>query len=205
MLFRMKWYHKDYQLSRFNQSINMNTEVNFNAIYIMNMLSYKKDNVIEIFASMGIGRVGRIDLFENDGDDRISAMVYLKAWYDTPLAKKIHDTIDDPMECYKLQLGGYNYLVLKKDSSCEIPETQLNIHQVAFEQQEQCQKISQLEYKVFEQGLEIQFLKEKLEMLMTMVGRPVGTNDSMAPMTIDELVVNQETRWKATENLCGNN
>ena len=102
------------------------------------------------FWDNNIGSVKRVDYFENAKGVRC-AFVHFNCWVENADTQYIWEQIDR-YGSYKFWFTSYEYFILRKMTCAEIPETSMNIHQIA-------SKICELEKRISEQDELIAKLK----------------------------------------------
>lgn len=120
------------------------------SVYIPIVNSLSERQIIEIFWSEFIGSVKRVDFFDAANGNK-SAFVHLHYWFEFKKFE-IWDRIETYGSYRVYYNGNINYLILRKMMCDPIPETTMNIHQVAALLSEHTAKIAELEAKVAEQA-----------------------------------------------------
>lgn len=111
--------------------------------------------VIHIFDSADIGKVGRVDFVENG--DKHSAYVHLDHWYDTDSAWEVYNDILETGSCKIMNGDKSKHLILRRMTCEYIPETEMNIHQLAALVLEQGRRIDALEASHTDCEVPVQF------------------------------------------------
>jgi len=119
------------------------------SVYIPIVNSLSEQQIIEIFWSEFIGSVKRVDFFDAANGNK-SAFVHLHYWFEFKKFE-IWDRIET-YGSYRCMYNGNKYLILRKMMCEPIPETTMNIHQLAALLSEHTAKIAELEAKVAEQA-----------------------------------------------------
>ena len=121
------------------------------SFYIPAIGDMTENAIKEIFWNEYVGKVKRVDYFENTKG--WYAFVHFEYWLEQ--SHYIWSQIDR-YGSYKLWFNRKEYLILRKMTCREIPETSLNIHQIAA-------KIQELEKRISEQDRMIAEFKNKTE------------------------------------------
>jgi hypothetical protein len=103
----------------------------------------------DIFWRQHVGRVKRVDFIENSTGVRC-AFVHFVFWKYNRDVKYIWDQIYK-YGSYKYWFNDSEYLILRMMNCDEIPETSMNIHQIASKLLEQDAKIEELEKRISQQ------------------------------------------------------
>ena len=116
--------------------------------YIHNRFDY--DFVVKIFEEYGIGKVNRVDFFSNGKWNwSRSAFVHLEEWYYNSFTDKLYPTLESG-DYWTLNVAVYgpDFWILKKMLSRKIPDTKLNIHQLAAKMEKLKADFDELAFKV---------------------------------------------------------
>jgi hypothetical protein len=121
------------------------------SFYIPAIGDMTENAIKEIFWNEYIGKVKRVDYFENTKG--WCAFVHFEYWLEE--SEYIWSKINK-YGSYKLWFNLNEYLILRKMTCPKIPETSMNIHQIAV-------KIQELEKRILEQDKIIAEFKKKTE------------------------------------------
>jgi hypothetical protein len=102
-----------------------------------------EDRIKEIFWSANIGKVNRVDYFENT-NGVWCAFVHFDFWIEGNDTYYVWEQVNR-YGSYKLWFNKNEFLILRKMTCSKIPETSMNIHQIAL-------KISELENRISQQN-----------------------------------------------------
>jgi hypothetical protein len=97
-----------------------------------------------IIQGLGVGVVCRVDLVVSEKNPSLRAYVHLNQWCDTDAAQLCHATILSHGSC-KVFYKPEEYLILRRMTCKPVPETKMNIHQLAHMVAEQAARIEALE------------------------------------------------------------
>jgi hypothetical protein len=134
-------------MNQFNESSSL-----FTSIYIHNTYSLTRKDIRNFFETgEGIGKVRRIDFFVNEKseDKHMSALVHLDYWFETDIAYFAYDEIVQNGSV-KLFYAERKYLILRKMTCEYMPDTELNIHQLAHKVQDLTKRVADLETQLEE-------------------------------------------------------
>jgi hypothetical protein len=132
------------------------------SIYVANVFEYSKEEII-VFFERSIGRVRRVDFFENEDMPHLSAMVHLHVWYESEFAYQVYYDILGPRESHLFYLDDTKYLILRRMTCPPVPDTVLNIHQIAQEQKEHSLILEELREIISSQNLQIQSMLSMMD------------------------------------------
>jgi len=135
-------------------------------VYIPITGNLTERDIMSIFWEQSIGTVRRVD-FVNDPQQlgNKSAFVHLHQWCRNNHAFDVCQQIQLHGSC-KYWYSQYNYLILRKLTTDPIPDTSLNIHQIAAQLLQHETKIAELEAKLSQQEKEIQaYRRQQIESL----------------------------------------
>jgi hypothetical protein len=123
------------------------------SVYIPIVNSLSEQQILEIFWNEFIGSVKRVDFFDAPNGNK-SAFVHLHYWFEFKKFE-IWDRINTYGSYRCMYNGNTNYLILRKMTCDPIPETTMNIHQVAALLSEHTAKIAELETIIAQQAVNI--------------------------------------------------
>jgi hypothetical protein len=122
-------------------------EAEFLSIYVPYVPKYwDEESIRRLFADSQIGFVERVDFFDaGNWEWALGAFVHLRAWEYSETADSVYETLNCGGE-WKLQIPNQRgkFFILKKMTGDKIPETHLNVHQLAAKMTEMAQEIAEL-------------------------------------------------------------
>ena len=133
-------------------------------VYIPITGNLSERDIMSIFWQHSIGSVRRVDFVTDPQQPGInSAFVHMNNWCRNNHAFDVWQQIQMHGSC-KYWYNQYNYLILRKLTTDPIPDTNLNIHQIAAQLLQHEKKIAELETKVSQQEKEIQaYRRQQIE------------------------------------------
>jgi hypothetical protein len=163
------------------------------SVYIPIVNSLSEQQIVEIFWNEFIGSVKRVDFFDAPNGNK-SAFVHLHYWFEFKKFE-IWDRINTYGSYRCMYNGNTNYLILRKMTCDPIPETTMNIHQVAALLSEHTAKIAELEAKVAEQAEIIANYEQQQELGLGTWNHELIDPDDMEKL-MDSLI---SPRWPEEE------
>ena len=127
----------------------MNAYTESDSVYIPAVGNMTESQIVEIFWRGYLGVVRRVDFIDTANGGK-GAFVHLEYWYDNDTVTCVWDKIQTHGSC-KHWFSDTEYLILRKMTTEPIPDTTMNIHQVAAVLSEQTSRIAELEARVSEQ------------------------------------------------------
>jgi hypothetical protein len=140
----------------------MTTQIVYPSIYIPYSYNLTESQIKDIFWFSYLGDVKRVDFIINSSGNK-GAFVHLSKWYNNYIVEQVLNEIY-VYGSFKHWYGPSGYIILRKMTSEPIPETEMNIHQLAFKISEQQNTIQQLLEKInrFESKNEAQIRQHKI-------------------------------------------
>ena len=126
----------------------MSTFMSIYIPYIQNR--FDSDFIVKIFEEYGIGKVSRVDFFSNGKWNwSRSAFVHLEEWYYNSFTDVLYPALESG-DYWKLNVAVYgpDFWILKKMLSRKVPDTNLNIHQLAAKMEKLQSDFEELAFKV---------------------------------------------------------
>jgi len=141
--------------------------------------------ICQLFVESGIGFVDRVDFFCNDSNGSyLGAFIHLAQWEFNDLTDQLYDALENGGQWRLNFLEQGKFIILRKMTGEKIPDTHLNIHQIA-------DKVAALEEMVQRLQDTVDFLEDKiidLEEAKYAEEEPMEEWDEQDPMTMDEMV-----------------
>jgi hypothetical protein len=127
----------------------MNAYTESDSVYIPAVGNMTEQQIVEIFWRGYLGDVRRVDFIDTANGGK-GAFVHFDRWYDNGTVTGVWYKIQTYGSC-KHWFNKTEYLILRKMTTEPIPDTTMNIHQVAALLTEHTAKIAELEARVSEQ------------------------------------------------------
>ena len=132
------------------------------SLYVPAIGDMTEEQITQVFWENGIGNVNRIDYFKNSSD-MWCAFVHFSNINNNTIVSEIEYELNT-YGSYKLWFNETEYLILRHMMSPKIPDTYLNIHQIAAKLEEKDNEIYRLQEVVNKDC-------EKINMLQTQLNR----------------------------------
>ena len=136
------------------------------SIYIPITMELNELHLGELFMAACIGSVKRVDFIVSPSTGKTGAFVHFNYWYDNPVVTAMWQSIAEQgssrfyfQDCgcgedYRFRVFGEEgirkFLIIRRMTCSVVPETEMNIHQVAAKLAEQAERIAELEQFVSE-------------------------------------------------------
>ena len=133
------------------------------SLYVPAIGDMKEDQITQVFWENGIGNVSRIDYFKNSSD-MWCAFVHFSNINNNTIVYEIEYELNT-YGSYKLWFNETEYLILRHMMSPKIPDTYLNIHQIAAKLDEKDNEIYRLQEVVNKDCEKIKILQTQLNRL----------------------------------------
>jgi len=127
----------------------MNAYTESDSVYIPAVGNMTEKQIVAIFWRNYLGDVRRVDFIDTANGGK-GAFVHFDGWYDNGAVTRIWDKIQTHGSC-KHWFNETEYLILRKMTTEPIPDTTMNIHQVAALLTEHTARVAELEARVSEQ------------------------------------------------------
>jgi hypothetical protein len=114
------------------------------SLYIPAIGNMNQEQISQIFWEKCVGIVNRVDYFQNEAG-AWSAFVHFQSVNNNSFVNIISNEIQEHGS-YQFWFNDYEYLILRKMTCRRIPDTRLNIHQIAGKLEEKDDHIELLQY-----------------------------------------------------------
>lgn len=177
--------------------MNAQSTAEFYSIYIPHLFGLNAYDISQLF-SVYVGQVGRVDINQNESGG-LYAFVHLVSWHPNNLAEKFYFDILNEGSA-KLYFNSYHpnlHLSMRRMTCPRVPDTFLNIHQLAQMVSDYDERISMLENRIAETTAAL--VETATEMEPEPVETPQGQVDGVAsaskrtkvplqPLALDERI-----------------
>ena len=154
------------------------------SVYIPYVNSYHNDKTVyEIFNEADIGEVNRVDFIPHKQTDGYEMFVHFMPYYSDIMSEIIQK--HSMNDAYRINIPGNEQWIICRNNK-PVPDTKMNIHQVAKHSKE-------LDYKLRELRKALNIIPELTTTLHTLNARikyledPEWLNDVSSPLTMDDL------------------
>uniref|UniRef100_A0A6C0B1A3 Uncharacterized protein n=1 Tax=viral metagenome TaxID=1070528 RepID=A0A6C0B1A3_9ZZZZ len=153
-------FYKQGIFFRMNTSISISISSFNDSIFIPVVGGLTEQDIISIFWNGFIGSVRRVDFFVSPNGKR-AAFVHFTYWLNNNLVNYMWNEIE-LYGSFKFWYCSAEYLIIRRMTCEPIPDTEMNIHQVAAKLSEQEEQLALLETKSQEQEYIIASLQKRL-------------------------------------------
>jgi len=175
----------------------MSSQTEFMSFYVPFVPDGFTEEVIrQLFILKQIGLVERVDFFQGANELIIntwnSAFIHLRYWEFNMYTDNIYNTLESGGQ-WRLNIPGLSkFIILKKMNCQKIPDTCMNIHQMAAKMEEMSEEIVNLSHEIFKLKAKLDEHEDAIAITREQVVNMENTEfveqyDEKGAMTLDEL------------------